>query len=791
MSWFKYLKSTEIIDQVNKNENYSFPYARREIGKFTPRDRLDTGLWVAIDIFNFNINTFYNGTTNEVEVDDGSFLVVFEPDALGSVGVFYPVKCFIEENLLYFQMAQTHLPDVETYGTYYLYYKTSNIRYVQPTQNGPYIEDDPYDMWIASIGSGPYVVDPDDVDRLTFEVNLNSISSYNFSFVNNELNWSSGSTEISGSKLYLTFSGPSIQIYGDKGQNFSKVRLKITRQPTESDFVTSVIIPEEIIDLYNIEQLSNVIIYENNDLDRSDYILEIEVLNDRNILSSGNRFKINSYKFNYNLGLSLGKEELFDQTIFTLLDKSPQTSISSSTVLGNLRGPAGPTGPPGIVEGSAVLIQDTPPLYQEGVLWYESDKGDLYLGYDEYWVEVGAGAIGPTGPTGPTGVTGVTGPTGVGATGPTGATGPIAGYSKIYTYSSSTADADPGTGIFRLNNSTHANATKLYIDWYDYSNSLAINWIQSFTDSNNNSGKGFLTFYRRSNPSSNYRNYKVTSITDRTGYYEIDIVFVDSSGSLTTTAGDTVIAFTASGDKGDTGIASNGVALTYIETTDGTGFSTGELYFNDTYLPDATVLTISDSAYVEDSSGDLVLLPIGDWVEAMVDPLNTTNDRARIHIYSRSDPSQFIFYKVTGTIVLNIFDFSYTIPVAVIGYGTGVNLTTTERDTVVTYVSNGRSGPTGPTGPTGPSVTGPTGSTGVTGPTGPSVTGPTGSTGPTGLSVTGPTGSTGAVGPTGPTGAIGPTGPSDGPTGPTGPVGASGTDPSDGNIIIGYRIFAR
>lgn len=79
--------------------------------------------------------------------------------------------------------------------------------------------------------------------------------------------------------------------------------------------------------------------------------------------------------------------------------------------------------------GASVASQDAAPTYTEDGLWYETDTGKLFIGYDSYWVEVAsAGPAGPSGATGPTGSAGATGSTGpsgaTGPTGPSGATGP-------------------------------------------------------------------------------------------------------------------------------------------------------------------------------------------------------------------------------------------------------------------------------------------------------------------------------------------------------------------------------
>lgn len=77
-------------------------------------------------------------------------------------------------------------------------------------------------------------------------------------------------------------------------------------------------------------------------------------------------------------------------------------------------GPTGPTGPQGETGpvGKFVASDTAPASPAIGDGWYKSSTGQLFVYYDNYWVETGTGAIGPTGPTGAAGVAGVVGPTG-------------------------------------------------------------------------------------------------------------------------------------------------------------------------------------------------------------------------------------------------------------------------------------------------------------------------------------------------------------------------------------------
>lgn len=166
------------------------------------------------------------------------------------------------------------------------------------------------------------------------------------------------------------------------------------------------------------------------------------------------------------------------------------TGLSGSS--GSL-GATGPTGATGIT-GTAGTIGATGPTGATGATsTVEGPTGPTGL----------TGATGPTGATGTTGATGATGPTG--ATGSTGASGqgvPTGGssgqiLSKIdgtnyntqwinagggaanplldtYLFSTSTAMDNPGTGNFRLNNSTGSSVTQ--VAFADTSNSSSNNF---------------------------------------------------------------------------------------------------------------------------------------------------------------------------------------------------------------------------------------------------------------------------------------------------------------------------
>ena len=112
------------------------------------------------------------------------------------------------------------------------------------------------------------------------------------------------------------------------------------------------------------------------------------------------------------------------------------------------------------------------------------------------------GATGNTGPTGNTGAQGATGPTGAqGAQGAQGVNGNFGGASFEYTFSTNTADTDPGAGTLKFNNANLTSASILYIDDTDGGSSNTD--IQPFLrtiDDSTSTIKGHVKVSTKTNP---------------------------------------------------------------------------------------------------------------------------------------------------------------------------------------------------------------------------------------------------------------------------------------------------
>lgn len=211
-----------------------------------------------------------------------------------------------------------------------------------------------------------------------------------------------------------------------------------------------------------------------------------------------------------------------------------------------------------------------------------------------------AGATGATG-SGATGATGAQGATGspAGATGATGATGAAGAQSGAlaigYTFSTTTTDADPGSGNLRLNNATQQSASEIFVDLLD---NLGTDWTDALDDldaSTNTANKGYLRLVK-ANDLTKWLLFRVTGVTIVSGYRKIDVSLVDNSAASPFANGDGIVLhFSPSGDSG-AAAGDDVVPLTVAVAQTGHGFAVGDwLRHNGTNYVKAQADTSADS----------------------------------------------------------------------------------------------------------------------------------------------------------------------------------------------------
>lgn len=304
MAWLKYLKDSETPGTTTPNTSYSYPLCKRLINKFTPKDTLPVGSWLFVDVNDININKHY-GASLLLEEDHSSYLVVYENQSTDNS--YTAVKCIINNGILFFQTAVEHLALEQISNNYVIYYNTTNLRKVNLVQNANLVD------YQINANNAPYNINYSEVDLTTIEILPSSSYYYGFSYLNG---WASGFTSMIGAKLYATFTGPNLYLYGNSGPNFGKFRYKIIGLPNKDYLQSSEEVSWQVIDCFSSENKDNQLLLEITNLRYRDYQLQLEVINDKNNLSTGNNVNIKSYSFTYNTYNAYEKELIDPSAVF-------------------------------------------------------------------------------------------------------------------------------------------------------------------------------------------------------------------------------------------------------------------------------------------------------------------------------------------------------------------------------------------------------------------------------------------------------------------------------------------
>jgi len=268
---------------------------------------------------------------------------------------------------------------------------------------------------------------------------------------------------------------------------------------------------------------------------------------------------------------------------------------------------------------------------------------------------------------------------------------PAGGDSALFQYSTTTADADPGNGFFRLNNATISSATEMYIDDLEFNGTDVSAWVQSWDDvAGNDTNRGRIRISKAESLDT-WMVFKVTgAITDATGYSKITLSYIDTAGTFTN-EDKVFISFVASGEDG----AIPGYFYKFDTGTSDADPGAGEIAFNNGTYASATEIYIDDA----DANGVTVSADILTW-----DDSNSTI-RGNLMIYDINDRSTYARFNITGAST----DASGYVKLTVTHVAS--NNTFSAADELSVHFS--RSGNKGDTGTTG--STGSTGSTGATG----------------------------------------------------------------------------
>jgi len=149
----------------------------------------------------------------------------------------------------------------------------------------------------------------------------------------------------------------------------------------------------------------------------------------------------------------------------------------------------------------------------------------------------------------PVGSTGATGSTGSGgAAGSDGADG-VGGL--LYTFSTTTSDADPGAGVLRLNNGTLGSVSQIFIDDSTAAsgNPDVSAFLLTWDDSTQTSDRGQVTITKKA-AQQNFATYKISGAsTDASGYVKLVVTHVVSNGSFSNSDA-VLVSFVRTGNAG-------------------------------------------------------------------------------------------------------------------------------------------------------------------------------------------------------------------------------------------------
>lgn len=143
-----------------------------------------------------------------------------------------------------------------------------------------------------------------------------------------------------------------------------------------------------------------------------------------------------------------------------------------------------------------------------------------------------------------------------GATGAAGSNGQYGGFSSRWLFSTTTS-SNPSSTTLRLNNSSPASATLIYVN---ETNADSTN-VQPFLNSFSNGGSfGLIRIFKEFN-SAVFADYQVGLVVDSGSYFSIGVTYVSGSGSFA--ANDSVVlSFAANGAAGAPGTnGQDGVAI--------------------------------------------------------------------------------------------------------------------------------------------------------------------------------------------------------------------------------------
>jgi hypothetical protein len=310
MAWFKYLKNTYNIDSSTPTAEYGSAPLRRRVLLDNLQENIEENEVIYVDLGEKLISSYISTDLSTASNDD-SYIVVYEDEESDAYAT--PVKSKVLNNIIYFKAAEKHNKNADTSRYYSVYYGNNGIKYLEEyltlDDQVVFKQIDDFDLLIYEDGIFLDLA-AEEAETYSYSAEIDSSSkSYKLALYNNGIDWKDNTSTNSGSKAFGVFDGPGFQINGSVGPDFGKFKIRILSFYEDNSISRNIALDWTEIDCYNASAINDTIIYSNSSLEYQKYIFELEVLTDKNIMSTSNSIRIDKYMFSPNYKLTYEKEE--------------------------------------------------------------------------------------------------------------------------------------------------------------------------------------------------------------------------------------------------------------------------------------------------------------------------------------------------------------------------------------------------------------------------------------------------------------------------------------------------
>jgi hypothetical protein len=321
MGWFTFLQASQDATPAILQTPL-----RRELIIDNIEDPFNEGDILSIKLNGKKINKKLDGTLTEV-IDANSYLVVYEDFTDDSF--FEPVKSLIVDDVLYFKAYEDGGPNIFSTKKYSIYYGLNNINNLEYLGDGIYkqvIEQDLDPEVFPDSEEGEqepepqvgisYILSEEDIEFGLFRTTENSGKSYQLALYDKGVSWINNKSQKIGAKAFGVFDGPKLYIYGDKGPDFGKFRIRITKVDSDNNFINTIALDWQTVDCF-ARDLNEQIIFElTEELGYERYLFEIETILEKNSSSTSNSITIRSYEFIPNYKIQITNEQINPSVAF-------------------------------------------------------------------------------------------------------------------------------------------------------------------------------------------------------------------------------------------------------------------------------------------------------------------------------------------------------------------------------------------------------------------------------------------------------------------------------------------